>query len=124
VSNRGPSPVTREDYPHDIETKCGSGGLGGFQVQASGAHDAGSLASIHRLKRMSALLARARTDFDKDKNASMVRHQVQLSPGAAPVSFDDAIATRLQQIGSQSLSAGANGYASRAPRAPVPAACY
>ena len=124
VSDRGPSSVTREDYPDYIETKCSSGGLGGFQVQASGAHDAGSLASIHRLKRMSAFLAGARTDLNEDQDASIICHQVQLPLGAAPVPFDDAIATRLQQIGSQSLSAGANRYAPGAPRAPVPATCY
>ena len=91
----GLTSVSSEGDPHDVETKSGRGGLGGFQVKASGAHDAGSLAGIHRLKRVAAFLARARTNFNEDEDASIICHQVQLALGTAPVSFDDAIATGL-----------------------------
>ena len=124
MSHCGRSPVASEGHPYDIETECRSSGLVVFQVQASGAHDAGSLASIHRFKRMPAFLTRARADLDEDKDASIFRHQVQFSLGAAPVSLDDAIATRFQQGGSQSLGACTNRRASRVARAPIPGVRY
>ena len=94
VSDRGRRLVTREGDSHDIKTKFRRGGLNIFEVQASCTHDAGAFARIHRLKRMSAFLAGARTDLNEDKNTSIVRYQVQLPFGAAPVSLDNAIAAR------------------------------
>jgi hypothetical protein len=94
VNDRGWCLVAREGDSHDIEAKFRRGGLNTFQVQASCTHDAGALARIHRLKRMSAFLAGARTDLNEDKNTSIVRYQVQLPFGAAPVSLDNAIAAR------------------------------
>ena len=85
----------RERDPHDIETEVCRGGLSTLQIQARCAHDAGALACIHGFKWMATFLAGARTDFNENKNTSIIGHQVQLPLRTTPVSLDNAVTGRL-----------------------------
>jgi hypothetical protein len=83
-----------EGDPHDIEAEVCRGWLSTLYIQARCAHDARALACIHCFKWMATFFAGARTDFNENKNALIVCHQVQLPFGAAPVSLDNAVTRR------------------------------